>query len=71
MNQAVFRDVVYVRDFTRPELMNAEQLKQLALLAHYCFGSCDLAMRCIGYLERRGDVPAGTMMTYANGLRPH
>ena len=70
MNHAVFRDVVYVRDFTRPELMNTEQLKQLALLAHYCFGSYDLALRCLGYLERRNDVPAGTMMAYVDGLRP-
>ena len=70
MNHAVFRDVVYVRDFTRPDSMNTEQLKQLALLAHYCFGSYDLALRCIGYLERRGDVSAGTMMAYADGLRP-
>jgi hypothetical protein len=70
MNHAVFRDVVYVRDFTRPEMMNDEQLKQLALLAHYCFDSYDLALRCLGYLERRKDVPAGTMMAYADGLRP-
>jgi len=70
MNHAVFRDVVYVRDFTRPDSMDTEQLKQLALLAHYCFGSYDLALRCVGYLERRGDVPAGTMMAYADGLRP-
>jgi FkbM family methyltransferase len=69
MNQAVFRDVVYVRDFTKPELMSVEQLKQLSLIAHYCFGSFDLAIRCLGYLEQRNHVPAGTLTAYAEGLR--
>jgi len=72
MQHAVFRDVVYVRDFTKPDLMSGEQLKQLTLLAHYCFGSYDLALRCLGYLERRNELPAGAMMAYADGLRaPH
>lgn len=40
-------DLLYVRNFARLELMSDEQLKHLALLAHHCFGSFDLAYRCV------------------------
>jgi FkbM family methyltransferase len=68
INHAIFRDVTYVRDFTRPDEMSAEQLKQLALLSHYCFGSFDLAAKCIRDLERRSAVASGAIVTYAQGL---
>jgi hypothetical protein len=34
VNQLTEADVVYVRDFTHPDLMTDEQLKHLALIAH-------------------------------------
>ena len=43
MNQLLEADVVYVRDFTFPDKMSSEQLKHLALIAHHCYGSYDLA----------------------------
>jgi hypothetical protein len=70
LNHALFRDVIYVRDFTRPDDMSVEQLKQLALVAHYCFGSYDLAAKCIRDLERRNVLAAGALATYASGLKP-
>ncbi len=33
MNHGLYTDVLYVRDFTRPDDMNADQLKHLALIA--------------------------------------
>src|ERR1700730_16790667 len=41
INQMLEGDIVYVRDFTKPDNMNSEQLKHLALVAHHCYGSYD------------------------------
>ena len=53
LNQLLEADLVYVRDFSKPELMNDEQLKQLAVIAHYAYRSYDLALRCVILLEER------------------
>jgi FkbM family methyltransferase len=62
MHQLLEADVVYVRDFGRPELMDVEQLVHLALVAHCVYGSTDLAHRCLLDLRDRdavaGDAPA-------------
>jgi FkbM family methyltransferase len=54
LNQLLEADLVYVRDFRRLDLFSPEQLKHLALIAHHCYGSFDLALLCLGELERRG-----------------
>ncbi len=64
LNQLLEADLVYVRDFSRPELMSDEQLKHLALITHFCYGSFDLALRCVMLLEQRGVLPTGTQQTY-------
>lgn len=69
LNQLLEADLVYVRDFSRPENLDAEQLKQLALIAHHCYGSYDLAVRCLYLLEQRGLLPAGGRDAYLRGLR--
>jgi FkbM family methyltransferase len=53
LNQIVEADVVYVRDFIKADAMADEQLKHLALIAHYCYGSFDLAVNCIHHLAAR------------------
>lgn len=53
MHQLLEADMIYVRDFTRPEAMSDEQLRHLALVAHHCFGSFDLTTRCLDQLARR------------------
>jgi FkbM family methyltransferase len=52
-NQLLEADIVYVRDFTRPDAMSDEQLRQLAMIAHHVYGSVDLAYRCISTLADR------------------
>jgi hypothetical protein len=64
MNQLLEADVVYVRDFTQPDKMSSEQLKHLALVAHHCYGSFDLAARCVHFLAARGAVAADGMGQY-------
>jgi FkbM family methyltransferase len=64
LNQLLEADIVYVRDFSKPELMSDEQLKQLAIVAHYCYGSHDLALRCIMNLEKRKTLALGSQTQY-------
>jgi len=64
VNQLTEADIVYVRDFTRAGVMTTEQLKHLALIAHHCYGSFDLALRCVGLLEESHAVAAGSSQRY-------
>jgi FkbM family methyltransferase len=68
INQLLEADMVYVRDFIHEEKMSDEQLKHLALIAHYCYRSFDLALRCVLLLERRKAVEAGTQQRYLDLL---
>ena len=68
VNQLLEADIVYVRDFAHPEAMSDEQLKHLALLAHYCYQSFDLTLRCISLLEQRTALAAGTQHRYLEML---
>lgn len=80
LNQLLEADIVYVRDFTQADLMNDEQLKHLALIAHHCYQSFDLALRCVMVLEQRkalwspaalpGDV-RGRRVTVCHRIAPH
>lgn len=69
LNQILEADLVYVRDFMRPERMSDEQLKHLALIAHHAYGSVDLAGNCIFHLEQRNAVAAGTLQRYTGLIR--
>jgi FkbM family methyltransferase len=68
LNQLLEADLVYVRDFSRPERLDGEQLKHLALIAHYCYQSYDLALRCVVHLEERGAVAKGAPQRYRETL---
>lgn len=57
MHQLLEADVVYVRDFTRPDDMTDEQLKHLALISHCVYGSSDLTHRCMLTLRDRKLLP--------------
>jgi FkbM family methyltransferase len=64
LNQLLEADMVYVRDFVHSERMSSDQLKHLGLIAHVCYGSLDLAGRCIALLEERHTLPAGALQRY-------
>ena len=64
INQILEDDMVYVRDFTRGDKMSVEQLKHLALVAHYCYGSFDLAGNCIYHLMNKGVLPNDAVSRY-------
>jgi hypothetical protein len=64
INQVVEADAVYIRDYTRLECIPDEELKHLILVAHYCYGSMDLAVRSIEALQQRGSLPPGAHAAY-------
>jgi FkbM family methyltransferase len=64
LNQIVEADVVYVRDFVKADAMANEQLKHLAMIAHHCYGSFDLAVNCIHHLVARRAVHSDTKNRY-------
>lgn len=68
INQLLEADMVYMRDISKPDLIDGEQLKHMALLAHHCYQSFDLALRCIALLEGRQLVPIGSQLAYINFL---
>jgi FkbM family methyltransferase len=68
LNQLLEADIVYVKDFSKPELMSNDQLKHLAMIAHYCYNSFDLALRCIVNLEQRKVLPNGSQKRYLSSL---
>jgi FkbM family methyltransferase len=66
INQLFQADVVYVRDFTKPDETESEKLKHLAIVAHHCYQSYDLAMNCMYQLARRGVIRETVMSQYLN-----
>jgi FkbM family methyltransferase len=64
LNQLLEADIVYVRDFSRPASIGDEQLKHLALIAHHCYGSFDLTLRCVMLLEQRQVLAPGAQQSY-------
>ena len=72
IRQLLETDMIYVRDFSRPENMSAEQWKHLALVAHHCYGSYDLALKAIITLIQMGHLAQDANTRYLASLRkPH
>ena len=68
LNQLLEADLVYVKNFVQPSNLTNEQLKHMALIAHHCFGSFDLAAKCIELLESRGVLPNSSVDHYVSIL---
>jgi FkbM family methyltransferase len=72
IRQLLETDFVYVRDFSKAENMTTEQWKHLALVAHHCYGSYDLALKAIATLVQLGVVAADAPQRYLASLgRPN
>ena len=56
MSQDLWTDAVYVKDFTKPELLSSRQLLKLAVILHECYRSYDLAL----YFLRAHDQRVGS-----------
>ncbi len=69
VNQVIFADIVYVRDFSRAELMDDEQLKHLAIVAHHCYASFDLTIHCLYRLVERKAVAPNAVDVFIQSIR--
>lgn len=70
LNQLLEADIVYVRDFRNPEDLDDGQLKRLAAVAQCCYGSFDLAIRCLVALAGRGAIEAEAAAAFVAALQP-
>lgn len=61
LNQVLWTDALFIRDFTRLSLLDGEQLAKYALLLHDVYRSYDLALRALMELDRRGGTGHATV----------
>jgi len=66
--QVIEADVAYVKDFAKLHELDAEQLKHLALLAHFVYGSPDLVVRCLLQLVADRAVDERVVAAYAESI---
>ena len=71
INQLLEADAVYVKDFVDTDSLGNEQLKQMALIAHHCYGSHDLTTRCISALSQRSAIEATAVNQYRRDIFPN
>ncbi|MBR0871347.1 FkbM family methyltransferase [Bradyrhizobium tropiciagri] len=69
IHQLLEADAVYVRDFTQADGIGTEPLKHLALVAHHCYGSHDLAAISIQHLINRKAVDPEAGSRYFDHVR--
>lgn len=69
LNQLLEADVVYCRNFLEPSSVGDDQLKYLGLVAHVCYASFDLTLKCINILESRGSIPEGASQRYLSSFK--
>jgi FkbM family methyltransferase len=63
-NQLLEADIVYMRNMVRPAATSDLQIKKLAAIAHYCYASPDLVVRCLLELQRRSALGADAVALY-------
>lgn len=61
-------DLVYVKDFRRLENFSDCMLKNLAMVAHYCYRSMDLVGYILQELSRRRSICNDALVIYVNGI---
>jgi FkbM family methyltransferase len=67
LNQLLEADLVYIRDVVHPEGIDDMTLRRTAYLAETLYESLDLSIRCVLELVKRGLLPEGSHLTYAQG----
>lgn len=64
LNQLLEADVVYIRDVRDMRTLSDAQLRHMALIAHVCYGSRDLSLRCLMTLQERHAVAGDAVTQY-------
>lgn len=63
-NQLLESDIVYIKNPLKLAALTSEQLKKMALIAHYCFSSFDLCVHVLLELISRGGLNADAPQQY-------
>jgi FkbM family methyltransferase len=71
VHQLLEGDLVYVRNFFLRENMTGEQWKHLAMIAHHCYRSVDLAAHAVAMATEIGALPSGSIDRYYDILSRH
>ncbi|MEI7932766.1 MAG: FkbM family methyltransferase [Alphaproteobacteria bacterium] len=66
-SQLINGEALYLRDLSRHDLMDDEQLKHLAVICHH-YAAFDEARFCMGVLEKRRSIPKDTVLRYNEWL---
>jgi FkbM family methyltransferase len=66
LGQLVWADAVFVRDFTKLDVLSADQLLRMSLIMHDVYGSFDLSLRAL--MEHDNKYSAHTSKEYLNWL---
>lgn len=53
LSQVFWADAIFIKDFTKLELLSPEQLKKMALILNDIYGSIDIAMRALMVLDAK------------------
>jgi len=67
-SQVFWADAIFVRDFTRLDLLSAEQLLRMAVILYDCYRSFDLVLVLLREYDRRTQASYGA--TFFNMMRP-
>lgn len=67
-NQLLESDIVYIKNPLTLAAFTSQQLKKMALIAHYCFSSFDLCVYVLLELISRGDLNPDTHQKYLTTL---
>ncbi|WP_297539198.1 FkbM family methyltransferase [Roseovarius sp.] len=49
-------DILYLRDLSRPDTLDNDALRKIALLCDTCYGFTDVTLRCLELLVDRGEI---------------
>lgn len=60
VNQTIWSNAMYVKDFTRLGTLSAEQLLKMAVIVHECHGSYDLTAHILRYYDARSGSKPGS-----------
>lgn len=64
LNQVMYADIVYIRDFAQFQYLLPSVLKRLCMIMHSCYQSYDIAAKCIEELMKREVLGNSTLQDY-------
>ena len=64
LNQLLEADVIYCRNFIEPTGVSDDHLRYMGMVAHSCYKSFDLTLKCIQLLESRNAISSGSTSDY-------